>query len=469
MSVADDNLEFNTIVTDPSKVNEDTLLIIPNSERFKEGLKLNQMPVAIICDTNCILPDNIPFIRVENPRVATANAFFRSEKISTDKLTIIGITGTNGKSSTAMLIKAILMGCGHRVGYIGTGKIEIGDKTISDAHYSMTTPDPEVLYKSIKKMQNDGCDTIVMEVSSHSLALDKVSPLMFDYTVFTNLSSEHIDFHGSVEEYFRAKLKLFARSKCGVFNIDDKKVRLAYDLCKSRKLSAGIIWRGDVWASNIENHGLEGISYLYHGGGFSFKMNLKLSGSYNVYNSLLAATVCIDMGCKPCEVKRIISEITTLPGRFEIINGRISVIIDYAHTDSAFENIMKELAILKGNKKLTVVFGCGGNRDREKRPKMAAIAEKYANRIILTSDNSRNEDIKNIISDIIRGFSQGKYEVIENRRDAIRAALLYADDQEIIAIIGKGPEKYNIDHTGYSDFDEKAIILSTLEERTVIR
>ena len=124
---------------------------------------------------------------------------------------------------------------------------------------------------------------------------------------------------------------------------------------------------------------------------------------------------------------------------------------------------------MKGNKKLTVVFGCGGNRDREKRPKMAAIAEKYANRIILTSDNSRNEDIKNIISDIIRGFTEGKYEVIENRRDAIRAALLCADDRDFVAIIGKGPEKYNIDNNGYSDFDEKAIILSTLEERRDIR
>ena len=153
----------------------------------------------------------------------------------------------------------------------------------------------------------------------------------------------------------------------------------------------------------------------------------------------------------------------------EIIEDKISVIIDYAHTDSAFENVMKELYSIKRDKKLTVIFGCGGNRDRSKRPRMAAIAEKYANKVIVTADNSRAENLKDIISDIINGFKYGNYDVIENRRDAIRAALLCADDGDIVAIIGKGPEKYNIDINGYSDFDEKNIILSALEERRSIR
>ena len=469
ISLADENLEFGSIVTEVKRVTSDSLLIIPNSDKLKGEIAFNIPPVAIICDKKCILPENIPIIRVENPRLAVANAYFRFAQISTEKLKIIGITGTNGKSSTAMFIKKVLAKCGHKVGCIGTGKIEIDDNIISDSHYSMTTPDPEMLYKTIKQMQDENCDTVVMEVSSHALALDKVSPLMFDYALFTNFSSDHIDFHGSVEEYYKSKLKLFNQCKCGIFNIDDEKIRQAYSICNARRLSAGIIWRGNVWASNLENHGLDGISYLYHGGSFSFKMNLQLAGTYNVYNSMLAATVCIDMGCKPCEVKKILGEINSLPGRFEIINDRISVIIDYAHTHSAFENIMKDLAILKGDRQLTVVFGCGGNRDKSKRPKMAFIAEKYANRIVLTSDNSRNEDIKNIISDIIHGFSQGKYEVIENRKDAIRASILLANDGDLVAIIGKGPEKYNIDKGEYSDFDEKAIVLSTLEERRRMR
>ena len=469
LSHIDTNIEFSRIVTDIQSITQDSVFIIPNSEKLESNLEFPQIPLAVICDTKCVLPNNIPVIRVENPRLAMANAYFRFEKPDTEKLKFIGITGTNGKSSTAMIIKKILSECNHKVGYIGTGKIEIEGTVISPPHYSMTTPDPELLYKSIKQMQSEGCDTVVMEVSSHALALDKVAPLFFDYAIFTNFSSDHIDFHGNIDEYFIAKLKIFERCKCGVFNIDDEKVRRAYNLCKTRRLSAGIIWRGDVWATNIENHGLDGISYLYHGRSFCFKTKLELAGIYNAYNSMLAATVCIDMGCKPCEVKRILEEIHSIPGRFEIINDKISVIIDYAHTDSAFDNIMKELASIKGERHLTVVFGCGGNRDKTKRPKMAALAEKYADRIIVTSDNSRNEDIKNIISDIIRGFKQGKYEVIENRKDAIRAAILCASDNDIVAIIGKGPEKYNIDHNGYSNFDEAEIVKSTLEERRVIR
>jgi UDP-N-acetylmuramoyl-L-alanyl-D-glutamate--2,6-diaminopimelate ligase len=467
--IEESDIEISNITLYPDEIKPGCLFIILNSEKFDCTTAFKELPSAIVCDVNCVLPNNIPTIRVENPRLIMARAYYRFEGIDKGKFKIIGITGTNGKSSTAILIKRILMECGHKVGYIGTGKIEINERIISDHYYSMTTPDPALLYKTLKEMETCGCDTVVMEVSSHSLALHKLEPLSFDYAIFTNLSSEHLDFHKSKKEYFASKLKLFNQCKCGIFNIDDESARQAYKLCKSRRISAGIIWRGDVWASNIENKGIDGIGYIYHGQNFSFKMNLKLSGVYNTYNSMLAATVCIDMGCKPCEVKRILNNVRSIPGRFEIINKDISVIIDYAHTDSAFDNIMKELFLVKADKKLTVVFGCGGNRDKDKRPKMAALAEKYANRVIVTSDNSRNESISDIIADIIRGFKHGKYEIIENRRDAIRAAILCAGDGEVVAIIGKGPETYNIDMNGYSVFNEKEIVLSAMEERKAIR
>ncbi len=465
LSEVNENLEFDKLSTDASTVGEQDILVVPNSNKMPDFAQMNTVPLAVICDSNAILPDNIPAIRVRSPRIAASNAFYRYNKVSLDGIKLIGVTGTNGKTTTAALIKCILSGAGYRVGFIGTGKIEINGEVISEANYSMTTPDPPLLYKSIAKMIRQKCNAIVMEVSSHALALDKVAPLKFDYGIFTNFSPEHTDFHGNMDSYFKAKMKLFDNCKCGLFNIDDEYCRKTYSLCDIRKISAGILWRGDVWASNISNKGFDGIEYIYHGARFSFRMKFPLAGIYNSYNSMLAAAVCIDMGCKPCEVKQIIGESSPVLGRYEIIKDEISVIIDYAHTSAAFEAILRELHSLKQDKRLTAVFGCGGNRDKTKRPKMAKIAEKYADRIILTADNSRNEDTKEIIADIIKGFDKGCYEIKEKRAEAIRSAILGAKTGDIVAIIGKGPERYNIDKNGYHYFNEKEIVISALKDR----
>ena len=465
LSDLDESLEFNKIKTDLKQVEEGDLLFILSVEKAADFEGANKMPLAVICDKNAVLPRFIPSIRVENPRLAWANACFRYERFSTDGLIIIGITGTNGKTTTATLIKHILSENGYKVGFIGTGKIEINGKVISDENYSMTTPDPPLLYRSLHRMQNEGCDAVIMEVSSHSLALDKLAPLQFDYGVFTNLTPEHMDFHSDMEKYFAAKLKLFQNAKCSIFNFDDEYGRRAYSLTKGRRISAGILWRGDVWACNIGKNDFSGIEYYYHGKDFSFKASLPLPGIYNAYNSMLAATVCIDMGLRPCRVKECLRTSPKVDGRFEVINDKISVIIDYAHTPFAFKSILRELSSNKKGHRLTVVFGCGGDRDKTKRTIMAKIAEEYADRIILTADNSRSESTKHIIADIIRGFEQGCYEINENRAEAIRSAILGAEDGDIVAIIGKGPEKYNIDKMGYHPFDEKAIIESALQER----
>ena len=192
-----------------------------------------------------------------------------------------------------------------------------------------------------------------------------------------------------------------------------------------------------------------------------------LPGDYNVYNSMLASCVCIDIGNKPCEVKKALESVNFIPGRFEITNDSITVVIDYAHTHVAFYNIMKELNQIKGNGRLCVVFGCGGERDRGKRPKMAEISEKYADKIIITTDNSRNENPKEIISDIIKGFQSKSYEVDEDRERAITTAILNARDGDVVAVIGKGAEGYNIDNDGYHDFDEKKIIKNALLKRKI--
>nr|MBE6545759.1 UDP-N-acetylmuramoyl-L-alanyl-D-glutamate--2,6-diaminopimelate ligase [Oscillospiraceae bacterium] len=464
-SEADISLEFDHLSTDPNKADEGSLLIIPNSAKYPGGITLSRRPVAVICDSNAVLPENVHAIRVNDSRIALANACYRYEAPNLEGSTLIGVTGTNGKTGTATIIERVLLDLGHKPGFIGTGSIRINGETVSDERYSMTTPDPPLLYNTLNQMSKSGCDTIIMEVSSHSLSLEKVAPLRFDYALFTNFSAEHTDFHGDIEGYFSAKCKLFNQCKCGIFNIDDSYVRMAYDRCEARKISAGILWRGDVYASNIKKRGFLGVDYIYHGNGFSFKTSLGIPGLYNAYNSMLAATVLIDIGCKPCDVKRCLANISTIPGRFELIKDDISVIIDYAHTDAAFDNILKELHSLKADGRLTVVFGCGGMRDRSKRPRMAIAAEKYADRIIVTTDNSREEDPNRIISDIISGFENACFEINKNRKEAIRSAIMGAHEGDIVAIIGKGCEKYVITSEGFKDFDEKAIIERTLKER----
>ena len=465
LSEVDDNLDFNRIITNSADLKEGDLLIITNDKRTPDFSKVTSIPVAVICGKNNVLPDNIPKILVSNPRIALSNACFRYENIDLKSMKFIAVTGTNGKTTTATFIKYILTKTGYKVGFIGTGKIEIGETDITPENYSMTTPDPPLLYRSISEMERQKCDMVVMEASSHSLALDKLGPIEFDYAVFTNLSPEHLDFHGDMDNYFKAKMKLINNSKCSIINIDDEYGARAYNLCDSRKISAGIIWRGDVWADNIQNNRFNGISYNYHGDEFSFKMQIPLPGKYNAYNSMLAAALCIDMGCKPCEVKSILTNVSSAPGRYEVINDKISVIIDYAHTSAAFKSILSELSSIKGKGRLTVVFGCGGDRDKSKRPEMAKISEQYADRIILTADNSRSENTRDIISDIIKGFERGSYEIKENREDAIHSAILCAEDGDIVAIIGKGPEKYNIDKNGYHPFDEQDIIHKALAKR----
>ena len=456
--------EFSDITTSIDDVTESSLLIIPNSSKIAKDKKLKQKPIAIICDDHEIFTDNEKII-VENTRRTLAYSLRRYYNIDFTKFKTIGITGTNGKTSTATMIKKILTECGHKVGFISTGLIEIGGIPITAKYYSMTTPDPEMLYETLKKMERQGCTAVIMEVSSHALALEKVSAIPFDYGIFTNFEDDHLDFHGNKERYFEAKLKLFSICKTAIFNIDDPYIRRALGLTRTeRTINVGVLWRGDIYATDIESHGISGTSYMYHGKNFIFKMNLKLAGSYNVYNSLLASALSIDMECKPCEVKKAIENIDTINGRYEIINDGVTVVIDYAHTASSFESILKEVKSLSKNNELWVVFGCGGQRDTEKRPKMAKIAEKYTKNIIITSDNPRGESIENIFRDIKSGFSED-HQIIENRKEAIKKAILSAEANGIIAIIGKGCEPYFIDEDGYHDYSERCAINEALNER----
>ncbi len=424
---------------------------------------VSREPCAIVTEEwieNC----QIPQIIVKSTRQALSFAYARKEGVDFKKLHFIGVTGTNGKTTTATMIYKILRNANKGVGFIGTGKILINNLCLCDNFYSMTTPDPHILYPTLRKMQENGCEYVVMEVSSHALALKKVSPITFDVGVYTNLSYEHMDFHKNMDNYTLAKKELFYNSKVGIFNIDDSYAEKIIKGTLCEKITVGAIYDCDINARRIENRNLKGLSYLYSSKNVNMLINLKLCGIYNVYNSLLAITTALHIGIDPAIIKRTLFDIESIEGRMEKVNEAPLVYIDYAHTERALENVLK---MIKSNntlgQKIILIFGCGGERDKTKRPKMAAVAEKYADFCIITEDNSRAESTCAIFKDILSGFSkEANRRVISNRKCAIEYALEIAKENDVILIVGKGHEKYIIDKNEYRNFDEKSIIKEAL-------
>lgn len=463
--------EIVKICENAEDVEQDDLLILIKPISGKAPCyeaKREKVPAAIICESDAeISAKGSDVIRVPSARVALAVAYSLFYKIDYERLKIIGVTGTNGKTTTATLIKKILERSGKKVGFIGTGKIEICERRITDDYYSMTTPDPRLLYPALAKMQSEGCEYCVMEISSHAIALGKVAPITLECALFTNLSPEHLDFHRDMDDYFKTKLSLFEKSRQAVFNVDDEYGNLAAKSYGKTKTTVGILAEADVSAYEIKNNGYSGYQYIYRGKGYSFLMRQRLPGAHNVYNVLMAVACSYSLGVKPCIAREAVEEIYSISGRCEIIKDEITVIIDYAHTPGAFKNILSFAASLKkGKSKLHAVFGCGGERDRQKRPEMAKIAESAADRITVTADNSRKESTDAIIADILCGFrDMQKVSVINDRKEAINSAIAGAQNGDTVIICGKGAEKYNIDEKGYHPFDDLAVAKDAIAQR----
>lgn len=466
-------IEVDKITSSANEADEKTLFfllpgIFHSSEKIIPFL-LTRGPRAIVCEE---FPEtvstDIPIILCENARRLFAFASARFYRVNPEKMKLIGVTGTNGKTTTATMIARALKAEGERVGFIGTGRIEIDGEIITEKNYSMTTPDPPLLFSSLKKMEEEGCEAVVMEVSSHALALDKVAPLHFDIAVFTNLTGDHMDFHKNMESYREAKLKLFNQSTLGIFNADDEYTESLIRDSACRVIRVGAVWNSEIKARNIKDNGLLGTEYLYTAQNLSFIVKSKLIGIHNVYNSLLALTAAIAAGVRPCIAKKAISAIERIEGRGEVIHDEITVIIDYAHTTDAFACILKTAAYSREvGAKMITVFGCGGNREREKRPKMARLAEELSDFVIVTTDNSRNEPPSRIIKDIVGAMKKPeKRKIISDRKGAIAAAIAMAKSGDVVLIVGKGHEKYNIDKNGYHDFDERKIITDALNLRS---
>jgi UDP-N-acetylmuramoyl-L-alanyl-D-glutamate--2,6-diaminopimelate ligase len=405
---------------------------------------------------------------VKDARLAASYIFSNWNQNPEKSMKMVGITGTNGKTSTTYMLSRIFEEAGYQTGIIGTIKNSYGNHEVEAG---MTTPDPEHLYALLAEMRDHGVQIVFMEVSSHSLALGRVAPIHFQAAAYTNLTPEHLDFHKTMQEYALAKEILFSKSDIGVFNIDNSFVKQAYEknLCKSYSISAE--QDADFRADHVNLQSMNGVSYeLKQKNGKTLSIESRIPGGFTVYNTLGAITLALLLGVDEQIVVRSIKDLEGVPGRIECVTSAdlpFSVVIDYAHTPDALENIINSLLKTRSeNQKLTVLFGCGGDRDKTKRPVMGQIATDKADFTIVTSDNSRTEDPNSIIEDILKGISPDKsYIVIPDRRQAIEYAVLHAQDGEIILIAGKGHENYEIKKDGKHPFSEKEEVAKAIRKR----
>lgn len=409
------------------------------------------------------LPLEIPQVLVEDARAAMsymAQCFFGYPARSMHG---VGITGTKGKTTTSFLVREIARHAGHKVGLMGTVCTYIGDQ---EEPANLTTPDPIDVQSLLARMRDAGCDFYVMEVSAHAMDLRKLVGMEFDQGVFTNFSQDHLDYFGTMETYRRAKEKFFTPFyiKHAVINADDEAAQ--HMMGQVEATTFGVAKPADAYANDIEI--LEsGVSYLLNWKNVKMELHLHISGIFNVYNSMAAAVACLEMGMDPEKVKEGLEAVTVVPGRIEPLptHTPYRVILDYAHSPASLESILKTIREFTRGR-LICLFGCGGGRDREKRPIMGEISGRLADFSILTSDNPRLEDPMEILSAVEQGIkrTQGEYIVIENRRDAIRYAMQMGQPGDVIVLAGKGHETYQ-DIGGHKlPFDEKVVVRELLHE-----
>lgn len=379
---------------------------------------------------------------------------------------VIGVTGTNGKTTTTYLLREIFICAGFKVGLIGTIQILIGDETFPNPN---TTPNVIDLQKILVDMRDKNIQVVVMEVSSHALAENRVAGIEFDTAIFTNLTQDHLDFHGTMANYLRAKTKLFdmvsrrgrKQNKTAVINVDDAASSEVLKHCLCNKITYGIKNPADLRGSELEIKS-SGMNLILNP--LSLPLTLHLTGLFNVYNVLAAVGAATAENISPEVIKRALENFRSVPGRFERVfsDKPFEVIVDYAHTPDGVKNVLETAAQIATGKIITV-FGCGGDRDNKKRPIMGAIAAKFSDVVIVTSDNPRTEDPEKILDEIEVGIGKKNHERIVDRRAAIFRAIELASAGDIVLILGKGHEDYQILNTGKIHFDDREIALEAIK------
>lgn len=431
---------------------------------------INNGAQLIVSQRKLDLEDGISFLKVKDIRKFMslfANIFYNNPS---SKLKVFGVTGTNGKTSTTYFIKNILNELNKKSGMIGTVEIDNGKEIIKSVR---TTPESIDVQKYLRTMIDENIEFCPMEVSSHSLDLYRVEDVEFYSCVFTNLTNEHLDFHKNMKNYMESKKKLFYKSK--VFNIinkDDiwgKKIIEDIKELNSKLITYSIDEESNFRASNIEfkiDRVIYDLKIDFNNLKLERKVQVGIPARFSIYNSLAAIATLVSYGFDIDDIKPILKNLKTVPGRIENItpNEDFSVIIDYAHTQDALEKVLKSINEFKP-KNIITVFGCGGNRDKSKRPKMGFVAKKYSTKVIITEDNPRFELSKDIIDDIIEGIEDlSNVCVVYNRKEAIKKALEIVDKDDVILIAGKGHEDYQIIKDKKIHFSDKEVVEELLKE-----
>ncbi len=415
-------------------------------------------------------------VKVVVPEVREALAVIASKYYGfpSNKLRLIGITGTNGKTTTAHLIDALLEGSGKKTGLVGTVTYKLGEKTLP---VLATTPESPDLQNIFSYLVAENVSHVSMEVSSHALDLKRVSGCDFDIGVLTNISDDHLDFHHTFDRYLQAKGKLFSwlgtlpekggRPKAAVINRDDSNFKYIYNQAGVQKVTYGIKYKADVRAKNIDIKDT-GVSFYVESPWGEGDINLKLTGLFSVYNALAALTVAFIEGLRWEVSKKILENISGIPGRFEKIEiGQdFTVIVDYAHTPDGLDNVLQTIKEFASGRIITV-FGCGGDRDRAKRAPMGKVAGKFSDYCFLTTDNPRTESPEKIFQDVEPGLLINKkaeeFEICRDRREAISRAIHMAEAGDIVLIAGKGHENYQIFKDRTMTFDDREVARKILE------
>lgn len=464
------DIAINSIDFDSRKVSMNDVFVairgtLSDGHDFIEKA-INQGAIAIICEE---FPEKIingvTYIKVKNTNQALAFMASNFYDNPSSKIKLVGITGTNGKTTVASLLYQLFKKAGYKVGLLSTVKILVDDYKYKATH---TTPDSLTINNYLNEMINEGCEFCFMEVSSHGIHQKRTDGLHFKGGVFTNLSHDHLDYHNSFAEYRDVKKAFFddlPKDAFALTNVDDKNGNVMFQNTKARKLTYALKSYADYKAQILESQ-LTGLLLKINDN----EVWVKLIGNFNAYNMLAIYGVAIELGIDKIEALRLLSELESVAGRFQFIisKSKITAIVDYAHTPDALENVLQTISEIRTkNEQLITVVGCGGDRDKTKRPIMAHVASNLSDKAIFTSDNPRSEVPEMIIEAMEKGVEPQNYKKtvsIVDRKQAIKTACIMANENDIILIAGKGHENYQEIKGVKHDFDDLQIVKEILNQ-----